>query len=218
MTVDHAASRAPVLRLGFVRGVEPNTWAERWRATTGVPLELVPLTTTRTAQTAQVDVMLERVAPEARPNGALATAETPAHRHAVRLYDEAIALVVAKDHELAQERSVDADALALVSLIVHPHHLPTWPAPDPWLDPAWAPTTIEETLELVATGAGAALMPAPLAKHASNKRLHAVLRIDDTQPPLAGTQVWATWEIERDDDDVQRLIGIFRGRRVTSSR
>ena len=218
-----AASTAPApplppLRLGFVRGVAPSKWAERWvRAVREQQLELVPVALADVdAARSEVDVLLERAAPGATPPGADQASRT---RHALRLYEESVALVVAADHELAERAEVDLEDLALLPLLDHPDHHEEWPAAQRWRDPAWAPLDAEGTLELVATGMGGALMSLPLARHVGRKRIHAVIPVThEGRALLPGTEVWATWSVERDADDVQRLMGVLRGRTARSSR
>lgn len=204
----------PPMRLGFARGIAPSKWERRWQEAVGRPLELHPVEVAfgRTPGAA-VDVMLERAAPGAHPEGIEGSAPS---RHALRLYTEAIALVVPVDHELAQSEGLDPAELALVRLLDHPDHAPEWPAAEPWADPAWRPADAYAALDLVATGAGAILLPRPLARHLARKREHAVITL--TGAPLAGTTVWASWERDRDAPDVQQLIGILRGRTARSSR
>lgn len=205
------------LRLAFARGTAPGKWARRWaEAWPAEPLELVPLDVSGVpaAHAPHPDALLERVAPGARPPG---TEGTGAPRHAVRLYSESVALVVAIDHELAEQQTADREALELLTLLAHPDHAAAWPAPEPWADPAWAPRDAGATLELVATGLGAALLPLPLARHLANKREHAVLPVV-CEPALPGTEIWVSWAVERDAADVQRLVGIMRGRTARSER
>lgn len=207
------------LRLGFTRGTAPSKWAKRWRQAVGEPLELVPFETAfgrdpSPIEGEPVDVTLERAMPGEFPEG---SAEPDRTRHAVRLYTEAVALVVPADHELAGETELPVHDLALVALLDHAHHAPGWPAPDPWADPSWKPEDTAAALALVATGAGAILLPLPLARHLSTKREHAVLPLTG-EPELAGSTIWATWDLARDAADVQQLAGIMRGRTARSSR
>lgn len=212
---------AEALRLGFARGTSPGKWARRWAEVSPTqPLELVPLTLAGRPEAGapRPDVLLERVAPGARPAGTGDDAiDAGAARHAVRLYAEAVALVVAADHELAEQQTVDREALELVALLAHPDHAGAWPAPEPWADPAWAPRDAAAALELVATGAGAVLLPLPLARHLAGKREHAVLVVAG-DARLPGTEVWVSWDARRDAADVQRLVGIMRGRTARSER
>lgn len=208
----------PPLRLGFVRGVAPSKWAERWsRVVRDQPLELVPINLDEVEQArSTVDVLLERTPPTSRPDGTLSE---PRARHAIHLYDEAVALVLPADHELAKQSKVDLDDLALVTLIDHPDHLSGWPAATPWLDSSWMPSNAEATVQLVETGIGGALLPLPLARHLAGKRTHAVIPVESEQDvSMPGTRIWASWAVDRDAGDVQRLIGIMRGRTARSSR
>lgn len=201
----------PPLRLGFARGIAPSKWASRWQVVQPqIPLELVPLNLAFGApkQPNICDVVIERAMPGKRP------AES---RHALRLYTEAVALVVPVDHELAEQEFVTVADLALVPLLDHPDHAAEWPAAEPWQDPAWMPRNAVAALELVAAGSGAMLLPQPLARHISDKRKHAILRVTG-EPALEGSTIWATWATDRDAADVQQLIGVMRGRTARSSR
>lgn len=202
------------LRLGFTRGTTPGKWAKRWERASGSPLELVPIETPfgRGSGTTEIDVMLERTRAGERPEG---SSEPDRSRHAMLLYTETVALVLPADHELAKSNGIPVADLVLVTLLDHPYHFPQWPAAQPWDDPAWMPTGVKAALELVATGAGAILLPLPLARHLSDKRAHSVLPV--TGEP-AGSEIWASWEVDRDAADVQQLVGIMRGRTARSSR
>ncbi|QIK62878.1 LysR family transcriptional regulator [Leucobacter viscericola] len=202
---------APTLRLGFARGIAPSKWADRWqKVQPDIALELVPLNLTfgGPKRPEGCDVVIERAAPGERPVDG---------RHALKLYTEAIALVVPIDHELAKEETVSAADLSLVPLLDHPDHSAEWPAAVAWQDPAWMPRNALAALELVAAGSGSMLLPQPLARHISDKRKHAILRVTG-EPALAGSTIWATWDIDRDALDVQQLIGVMRGRTARSSR
>lgn len=208
----------PPIRLGFVRGVAPSKWAERWaRAVREQPLELVPvdLHEVENART-EFNLLLERVAPGAVPEG---SAASPRTRHAMHLYDETVALVVPVDHELAKLGEINLEDLSLVPLLAHPDHFSEWPEPQEWKDPSWMPRNAKATLELVATGLGGALMAQPMAKHLSDKRVHSVIPVTRSRVPLLpGTGIWASWRVDRDGDDVQHLVGVLRGRTARSSR
>ena len=210
------AAEPPALRLGFTRGTAPGKWARRWEKAGGGALELVPVEAPfgRGARPADVDVMLERTRAGERPEGSSVPAPT---RHAMRLYTEAVALVVPADHELADASDISIDDLELVTLLDHPDHFAEWPAPQPWSDPSWMPGGIKAALALVASGAGAILLPLPLARHLIDKRQHAVVPVIG-DPELAGSTIWATWDLDRDAPDVQQLVGIMRGRTARSSR
>lgn len=223
LTPDTTEAEAPVIRLGFARGIAPSKWASRWHVVQpAIPLELVPLNLTfgGPRDAAPYDVVIERAAPGQRPAGTehLAGSRDPdPSRHALHLYTEAIALVVPVDHELAEQEQVTLADLSLVTLLDHPDHSPEWPPAEPWTDASWMPRNAGAALELVAAGSGAMLLPQLLARHIGDKRRHAVLRVVG-EPSLAGSPVWATWSVERDDADVQQLVGVMRGRTARSSR
>lgn len=181
-------------------------------ASTGAPGEGEAETETETEP--NIDVMLERISPGEHPSG---TTGTEPSRRAVRLYAESVALVMSVDHELAEQQMVDRETLALITLLAHPDHLPAWPAPEPWRDESWAPADAAAAMTLVASGAGAILLPLPLARHLAGKRSHAVILVS-SDPPLPGTEIWASWDIDRDAADVQQLVGVLRGRRAHSGR
>ncbi|PRI11660.1 hypothetical protein B4915_05915 [Leucobacter massiliensis] len=226
------STAAAPLRLGFARGTAPGKWAKRWRQAGGEPLELVALevsfgrgvgadplhdasgTDVSGIDVSGIDVVIERTRPGDIPAGAAGAERS---RHALRLYAEAVALVVHAEHPLADAGSVSPADLALFTLLDHPDHAAAWPAPQRWEDPAWMPADAAAALELVASGAGAVLLPLPLARHLARKRDHAVLPVTG-EPALAQTEVWASWAVERDDDAVQQLAGIMRGRTARSSR
>ena len=223
---DRPAPAHPILVLGFARGVSPSKWVRRWEESqsgdAAQELRIVPLDPSGRPPAGTVpDVLLERADPSARPGMQSETddadSEGTAPRRAVRLYTESVALVVAQDHPLAGEPSMDRDALALVPLLDHPGHAAAWPDPEPWADPAWMPADVGAALELVATGAGAILLPLPLARHLASKRAHAIIPVH-ADPPLPGTEIWATWAAERDAADVQHLVAILRGRTSRSGR
>nr|WP_125100806.1 LysR family transcriptional regulator substrate-binding protein [Leucobacter chromiireducens] len=210
-----APAPAPI-QLGFARGIAPSKWAERWHTVTGSQLDLVPVDIAygRTAASAACDVMLERALPGHRPAG---SAEPDRTRHALRLYEETITLVVDADHALAKRESIALPALAQVHLLDHPEHPAEWPAAVAWEDPAWMPRDVQAALELVATGAGAILLPTLLARHLVDKKQHRMIPITGADT-LPRTAVWATWELTRDAADVQQLVGVIRGRTARSSR
>lgn len=200
------------LRVGFVRGTAPAKWARRWDGTGEPPLEMIPLSDVDApADRESFDVLLERAAPGEVPAG---SDGRPRTRHAVRLYEEAVALVIAADHEIDSDQ-VDLEALEAINLLDYPGLPGQWPAAAPWAVAELAPTSIAEVLDLVAAGLGGVLLPLPLARHLVDKHQHVVL---PTAADLPGTSIWATWAVSRDGEDIQQLIGIMRGRTPRSSR
>ena len=203
------------LRVGFVRGTAPQKWQRRWRESgRQPPLELVALSdfwaaaalADQDSAEPALDVAIERV-----PSGASPATST---RHAVRLYDEELALVLPIDHELAAQ-PLAATSTAELAALLSPLALTVLRHED---DPA----EMVPLLDLVAAGSAAAVMPLPLARHLVRKRAHAVGRLSlepgTADEPAAGSSIWAVWDKERDDETIQDLIGVFRGRTAASGR
>lgn len=226
--MNNETPQLPELTLGFTRGIAPSKWVRRWQAVSPEQaLTIVPFAKPygRPGNSDEFDMVLERTAPGLEPAGCAQSADPSAQgassarptgaRHALKLYDEAVALVLPKDHELASEESVALADLAAIRLLDHPDHSPQWPAADPWEDPAWMPANPRAALQLVATGLGGVLLPAPLARHITDKQAHAVIRVTE---PIAGATIWATWLVDRDAADMQQLAGVLRGRTARSSR
>lgn len=206
-------AEADTLKLGFVRGIAPSKWADRWNAARRRRrMELVPIEAHFDARPSGVDLTLVRAMPAEFPEDSRDGARS---RHAVQLYEEAVALVIDADHDLSDVGTLDAGDLDLVRLLDHPAHDVSWPAPEPWKDPTWKPASLTGALELVATGLGGILMPLPLARHISAKREHRVIEVTGE---IAGTRVFAAWDVQRDDTEIQELVGVLRGRSARSSR
>jgi len=115
--------------------------------------------------------------------------------HVVRLYDERAFVVVPEEHAAADLDSVVAADLAQERTIER--GTMTW----------------SELVEVVASGAGIAVMPQSLAR-LHRRRDVASLPVDDLPP----TTIALAWRRERDGDDVQALVAITRGRSARSSR
>ncbi|GAA1527353.1 DNA-binding transcriptional LysR family regulator [Agromyces terreus] len=114
--------------------------------------------------------------------------------HVVALWEEQPFVVLPHDHAFADEASVTLADLA---------DEPTAPIQD---DAAM-------TIELVAAGTGLARVPQGVA------RLHArkdVVAIPISDAPT--TRIALVWTLERDDADIQELVGVVRGRGAKSSR
>lgn len=210
-----AETGPPAIQLGFARGIAPSKWAHRWKSVTGLPIDLVPVDVAYGRNTAiACDVMLERTLPGARPEGTEGPNPT---RHALRLYDESIALIVETGHDLAENEGVALGRAARETLLDHPLHPAEWPFAEPWAEPSWMPQSIPALLKLVATGSGATMLPLLLARHLTNRHDHVVIPLTEAED-LPGTSVWATWDLDRDGADVQQLLGVMRGRTARSSR
>lgn len=204
-------------RLGFVPGVTPARWARTWRERhPGTPLLLVPVPAA-TAERALLDDRLDA-----------ALLRPPVDRdllHAVRLYDEEPVVLVARDHLLAALDEGEQVALADVAdevLLQPADDVLAWrgrPGADadaidvPGRAPLRTPETTADAVALVAAGVGVLVVPRSLARlhHRRDVVAHAL-------PAAPAAPVALSWVIEREDDRIEDMVGIVRGRTVNSSR
>lgn len=184
-----------MLRVGFVAGVTPDKWAGRWREREVTPLELVPV-----EEADQRAVLLDgRVD--------LCFVRLPLDReglHLVTLYDELPVVVVPLDHVATAVDDVETADLADDALL--------WgEVPGRELDAV--PMTAAEAVELVATGAGVAVMPMSVARRHHRRDV-------DSRPvtDLPSTTVGLAWRVGDPDPLVETFLGIVRGRTANSSR
>ena len=138
--------------------------------------------------------------------------------NAIGLYQEIQVVVVPKDHAVAAFDSVTALDLADEHLLADPTTVPEWAAVATELStgdrPALPPmTSTAETFEYVAAGLGVAIVPHSVARFNARKDLvyRPVTDVEQTQIALA-------WVAEREDDRIEEVIGIVRGRSTRSSR
>ncbi|MFE5671065.1 LysR family transcriptional regulator substrate-binding protein [Agromyces sp. NPDC056523] len=174
------------LRLRYVAGVSPAKWLRAWADRRPD----LPLEAERVDEPAQLDDLLAGEAD-------LAFVRLPVDAeglHVIPLWEEVATVVLPKDHPLA-----DADALQLADLADEP------PAPQQD-DPAM-------TVELVAAGAGWAILPHSLARLHHRRDVVAIPMTD-----AAPTRIALVWRVDRDDDDIQEFVGVVRGRTTRSSR
>lgn len=217
-----ASKQADTLTLAFSLGVSPSKWVNRWQQggytprllPQALPLEFFTQTDAALTNTLlSGGVALVRLSTSARP-------ETIANEplHAVCLYTEGVALLLAKDTPEAQLGTISEMAeFELFTLLDHPWHLQSYPPAVPWTDPAWVPDSAAAIAELTATGAGAALLPLPLARQLARKKQHRVLAVTP-ELELPQTQIWAVWLQRCDNSAVQNLVGVLRGRLAGSGR
>lgn len=194
------------LRLLLVPGVTPTSWTRTWaQRLPDVGLELV-----HHAVAAQHAAL---VAGEADAG----LVRLPVDRDvlsAIPLYTEASVVVLPQDHLLTALDEVTVDDLAEETLLVPQDDVLGWadaPGEPSLLD---APATTADAVELVASGVGLLVVPQSLA------RLHH--RRDLTYRPVPeapGSRVALAWLTQRSEDElIEELIGIVRGRTVNSSR
>ncbi|PFG44168.1 LysR substrate binding domain-containing protein [Isoptericola jiangsuensis] len=210
----------PVFRWGYVPGATPGKWARTWRdRVPDVRLELVQVEAAAVEaalRTGDVDAALGRLPVDADDF------------HAIRLYEEVPVVVVSKDHLLAateeDEHVAAADLAEDVVWVAADDVLFGGDEPRPGRAPEVyddgsgtlvtpAPSTTAEAVAWTANGSGITVVPMSLARlHHRKDVVHRL--IDDA--PLA--PVGLVWSRDRDDDLVQELVGIVRGRTANSSR
>lgn len=189
------------LEIGYVPGVQPDKWLERWRERRPD----VPVTAHRTgdprADLAAApgdrghDVIFFREpadAPRSAPPGLLR----------IPLYTETMAVLAPKDHAIAAY-----DSLSLADL-----------EGERWLEPVDAvtasPDEVSAAVDLVAAGAGLLVLPMPYARSLSRR--------DVIERPLHGvpaTRMGVAWSPRREGEEmIEEFVGIVRGRTASTSR
>lgn len=178
----------PGLRIGFVPGVTVSKWERIWRERfPDIPLELIPVAAAdqlAALRTGRVDMCFVRL---------------PIDREGlsvIPLYHEVAVVVVPKEHPISLFTEVTTADLA---------DEPMQDADD--LDDA------AMTIELVAAGVGAAVVPHSIA------RLHA--RRDVVYRPVsdaAPTRIALAWPAAATSETVEEFVGVVRGRSERSSR
>ncbi|GAA3799494.1 LysR family substrate-binding domain-containing protein [Cellulomonas soli] len=192
-------------RLLLVPGVNPDRWLRVWaERLPDVPVELVhvePRDQLAGLHEHRADAGLVRL---------------PIDRtglQVVELWTEQTVVVVPRDHLLTVVEEVDPADLADETLLVPDDDLVGWSDAPGRRALGPAPATTRDAVDLVQAGTGVLLVPQSVA------RLHH--RAELTYRPVTGaptTGVGLAWLVEQDDELVQELVGIVRGRTAGSSR
>ncbi|WP_010525562.1 LysR family transcriptional regulator substrate-binding protein [Nesterenkonia sp. F] len=216
MTDDAAGPPREVLRLGAIPGATPDKWAARWHARfPEVRLQVEYFDDAgqlKRLRAGTVDVGYLRL-PEGEDLDALV--DDPETFHRVLLYREEPVVCASRDHWIAAaEESVTAEDIAEESLLdpagmVDPASLDVH-APRAGVELARAERL---AMEVVASGAGLLVLPNSVARMLSRKDV--VIRRLEDRP---GYAVGLCWLRSADDEAVQELIGVARGRRAGSVR
>src|SRR5690625_4534526 len=176
------------LRVGFVPGVEPDRFLQRWKAARrSAYLELVPvpLSAQQTALAeGEVDMCFVRLPLEAED------------LHLVPLWEERAAVVVGRENVLSLLEEISADDLEGETEIQAEH-----------------PDDARDRVAIVATGVGYARMPLSLAR--LHHRKDAVHR---PRSEAAPTRIALAWPRAGDGELRQEFVGAARGRTPRSSR
>ncbi|WP_286132494.1 LysR family substrate-binding domain-containing protein [Arthrobacter sp. OY3WO11] len=177
-----------MLRIAYVAGVTPGKWIRRWEER----MPDVPLRAFMSDDGAQVAVLREGSAD-------LSFVRLPVEREGlsvIPLYEEQPVVVAPKGHEISVFEEV-----ALADL-----------EQESFLDVA-ALGGPEPALQVVATGAGLAILPMSVARHFNVK--------DTVARRLTGapaTEIAVAWASDSTDEVIEEFIGIVRGRTAQSSR
>ncbi|WP_459792008.1 LysR family substrate-binding domain-containing protein [Arthrobacter sp. AD-310] len=176
------------LRIAYVAGVTPGKWIRRWEER----MPGVPLTAFMHDGGAQAGAVRDGSAD-------MAFVRLPVEREGlsvIPLYEEQPVVVAPKGHEISVFEEV-----ALADL-----------EQESFLDVA-ALGGPEPALQVVAAGAGLAVLPMSVARHYNVK--DTVARRLSGAP---GTEIALVWLTESTDDVLEEFIGIVRGRTAQSSR
>lgn len=178
----------PLLRVGFVPGVEPDRFVRRWKAGRREAwLELVPVPVSRqraALDEGEVDMCFVRLP--------LLTDEL----HVVPLWEERAAVVVVDEHVLSVLDEIHEEDLVEETEL-----------------PQQDPDDAASRVAIAAAGVGYARMPLSLARlHHRKDAVHRPLV--DGGP----TRIALAWPREADDDTRQEFVGVVRGRTARSSR
>lgn len=191
-------------RIAFVAGVTPDKWARIWRERESARLDLLPV-----EDAEQLTVLHVGLAD-------MSLVRLPVEReglHLIPLYDERAVVVVPRDHPVAAYDEVTLTDLAGEQLVTDPDEVPGWTELDAPERLPWPPMGPKETVEVVASGSGVAIMPMSLA------RLHH--RKDVAHRPVTDgpvSSIGLAWLRAADDERCQAFVGIVRGRTANSSR
>ncbi|MDO4822109.1 MAG: LysR family transcriptional regulator substrate-binding protein [Rothia sp. (in: high G+C Gram-positive bacteria)] len=209
----------PGLCVGFVPGVMPGKWFNRWRERYSAlaPLTDVALGEGRGLQALEAFADMVLVRAEDEP-----AARDKKRYHAIELYRETPVVVLPKDHLLTVLESVPLAELAEEFLLQNPDEVPEWrdlsadyraenPRPLPQMRHR------ADAVELVAAGLGLLLVPMSVARFYHRKDL--------TYRPVEGVEdypVLLVWKREVREDVreqvIQDFVGITRGRTAASQR
>ncbi|MBO1268003.1 LysR family transcriptional regulator substrate-binding protein [Arthrobacter cavernae] len=176
------------LSIAYVAGVTPGKWIRRWaERMPGVPLH------------AFMSDAGEQLSVLAEGSAELSFVRLPIEReglNVIPLYEEQPAVVAPKGHEISVFEEVELADLSEENFLD--------------VEEMGGP---EMALQVVASGAGLAIMPMSVARHFNNKQT--VVRRLNGAP---GTQIALAWPSGTDSPVIEEFIGIVRGRTAQSSR
>lgn len=191
-------------RVAYVEGVSPGKWLRLWAD--------------RYPEIAMEAVMVHAVSPAdltGRRSLDMALVRQPFDAtglHLIPLYEEVAVVVVPRDHAAAEYDELTLADLAGLGLVGDPS---TYGWSDVGLEPlpGLPPLTPAQIVETVAAGTGIALLPMSIARLHHRKDVVARPVVD-----LRPVGVGLAWDKANEDPNLERFIGIVRGRTVRSSR
>lgn len=198
------------LRIGYVAGVTPGKWLQRWRDRQPD----IPIVSFRIDPSEQTQVLLDGRAD-------MSFIRLPAESaglNVIPLYSELPVVAAPREHEIALFDVVPVTELAAENLVQDADLVPEWrDVSDDIRSGARQsvprPALVEEGLELVGAGVGIMILPMSLA------RLHN--RKDVIYRPVSGvaeTRIGLAWLVGHSSEAIEEFIGIVRGRTESSSR
>jgi len=212
---DAGAAEVIAFPITIVAGVTVSKWTTRWeerhrdRPVSVLLVEdaaQVDAVRTGTADCAFVRLPLARSGPD------------DVAVHTIPLYTEESVVVAAKGHLIEAADVVELADLVGERLLSAPDSLPGWAAAasDPGTPDQRAQLdglTPAQLIEVVATGAGIAVLPASVFRAFGRKDVISRPLADPPQSTVA-----ISWRADDDSTDTERFVGIVRGRTERSSR
>ncbi|MFW0111077.1 LysR substrate-binding domain-containing protein [Rothia sp. CCM 9416] len=211
--------KVPGLCVGFVPGVMPGKWFNRWRDRYWALAPLTDVALGESKGLAALDAFADMVLVRAE--------DEPAARdknlyHAIELYREVPVVVLPKDHLFTLLEAVPVADLAEEFLLQDPREIPGWEHTEQTRivqesRPLPSMRHRADAVELVAAGLGLLVVPMSLARFYHRK--------DVTYRPVEGLeeyQVLLVWKRQARQEEreavIQDFVGITRGRTAASQR
>ncbi|MDO4898187.1 MAG: LysR family transcriptional regulator substrate-binding protein [Rothia sp. (in: high G+C Gram-positive bacteria)] len=211
--------QVPGLCIGFVPGVMPDKWFNRWKERYGALAPLTEVALDEAKGLAALDAFADMVIVRADDEPAAGDRQK---YHAIELYREQLVVIMPQDHLLTVLDEVPVEDLAEEFLLQNPAEVPEWEAASAAfraVNPRHLPEMQhrKDAVELVAAGVGLLVAPLSVARFYHRKDL--------THRPVIGLgerPVLLCWKRETRESEretvFQDFIGITRGRTATSNR
>lgn len=211
--------KVPGLCVGFVPGVMPGKWFNRWRERYSALAPLTDVALGESKGLAALEAFADMVLVRAEDEPA---ARDKSRYHAIELYHEVPVVVLPKDHLLTLLETVPVADLAEEFLLQDPAEIPGWEHTEQSMSvqgsrPLPAMRHRADAVELVAAGLGLLVVPMSVARFYHRK--------DVTYRPIDGLEeypVLLVWKRQAREEDreavIQDFVGITRGRTAASHR